>query len=411
MVRNKLLWTLLAVLLFLLAGWGMQWFFANFEQRTREVVEGMSPAAKRNPLLAAERFLSRINVLTESVSGRDRLLTPPAKPGMLLVYRLGVSLPAEREQALLAWVRQGGHLLITPQRAWDEEAKTSGNNLLDMLGVQLVLRDTGQDQSAEPDAADAEPSANGSDRPAPIRFEIPGIDEPMMVAFSERRVLFDSLGHADWKVETDEGGHLLQYALGQGKITVISDLQLFSNPSIGKHDHALLLALLVGDQQHAWLLYSSAMPALPILVWRQAPGLVISLLTLAGLLVWSLTLRSGPVRSMGQPVRRNLMEHLAAVGGYLWRTDQAAGTFRRSQAALEQAWRRRHPLLGTMQQAARCQWIARRVGLPAPTVEKALYGEYQGEQEFIQVTAIQQRLAAELRIQKEQTSNGEKGSG
>lgn len=408
MVRNKLIWTSIAALLLLLAGWGMQWFFANFEQRTREVVEGMSPAAKRNPLLAAERFLNRIHVVTESVSGRDRLLNPPAEPGLLLVYRLGVNLPAEREQALLAWVRQGGHLLITPQDVWDEETETSGNSLLDMLGAQLVLRDNGQDQSDEPDA---EPSANSSDKPAPIRFQIPGVDEPIAVAFSERRVLFDSLGHADWKVETNEGGHLLQYALGQGKITVISDLQPFSNPSIGEHDHALLLALLVGDQQQAWLLYSSAMPALPILVWRQAPGLVISLLALGVLLVWSLTLRGGPVRPMGQPVRRNLMEHLAAVGGYLWRTDQAAGAFLHSQAALEQAWRRRHPVLGAMEQAARCQWIARHVGLPTQLVEQALYGEYQGEQGFIQVTAIQQRLAAQLRIQKEQTSNGEKDSG
>jgi len=408
MVRIKLKRMLIVALLLLLAGWGIQWFFGNFEQRTREVVEGMSPAAKRNPLLAAERFLNQINVVTESISGRDRLLTPPAEQGLLLVYRLGANLPAERAQALLAWVRQGGHLLVTPPKAWDAEAETSGNSLLDSLGVQPVFQDSGEDQS---DTPDADLSSRGAAKPAPIRFEMPGVNEPIAVAFDGQRVLFDSLGRADWTVETEAGGHLLQYALGQGKITVISDLRPFTNASIGEHDHALLLALLVGDQRHAWLLYSSAVPALPILLWRRAPGLVISLLALGLLLVWWLTRRSGPVRPMGQPVRRNLMEHLAAVGRYFWRIDQAAATFRQSQMALEQAWRRRHPVLEAMEQAARCQWIAGHAGLSARAVQRALYGKYQGEQGFIQVTATQQRLAVQLRMQKEQHSTGGKDSG
>lgn len=44
-------------------------------------------------------------------------------------------------------------------------------------------------------------------------------------------------------------------------------------------------------------------------------------------------------------------------------------------------------------------------------VKQALYGDYQGEQGFIQVTATQQRLAAQLRIQKQQHAIGGEGSG
>lgn len=46
-MRNRLLGILFTLLLLLLVGWGVQWFFANFEQRTREMVEGVSPAAKK----------------------------------------------------------------------------------------------------------------------------------------------------------------------------------------------------------------------------------------------------------------------------------------------------------------------------------------------------------------------------
>lgn len=298
--------------------------------------------------------------MTESISGRDQLLAPPTQPGLLLVYRLGASLPAEREQALLAWVRQGGHLLVAPQQAWDEGAETSGNSLLDSLGVQPVFEAVAPGQAAGIDAGSA---SDGEASPAPAHLRMPGTSAPIAVAFNRHRRLFDRLGHADWAAGTEPDGHLLQYRLGRGKITVMSDLQPFSNRSIGEHDHALLLALLAGEQHHAWLLYSSAMPPLPLLLWRHAPGLVIALLTLGLLLVWSLTRRSGPVRSAEQPARRNLMEHLGAVGRYLWRIDRAVGTFRQSQQALERAWRRRHPVLEPMQQNGRCEWIAEYAGL------------------------------------------------
>ncbi len=406
-MSNKWVWRWIALILLLLIGWGIEWFFNNFEQRTRAVVEGMSPQAKRNPLLAAERFLNRVNVAAESVSGRDQLLNPPAEPGLLLVYRWGVSLPAEREQALIDWIRQGGQLLITPGNAWDEAAETSGNSLLDRLGVQPVFSDA----EADPAAVQGLEQRPGSvEQPAPVVFAVPGSGEPVRAAFSRRQRLFDSQGRADWTVEAAAGAHLLRYHLGQGSITVIADLEIFSNSRIGEADHALLLALLVGDARRAWLLYSSAMPSLPQLLWHHAPGLVISLLTLGLLLVWSLTLRSGPVSRAGAPVRRNLMEHLAAAGRYLWRTDQAAGVFGQSRAALEQAWRRRHPVLGTLDQAARCEWISLHTGLSVQAVERALQGEYQGEQAFIQMTAVQQKLMAQLRIQKGPNSTGEKGS-
>jgi hypothetical protein len=208
--------------------------------------------------------------------------------------------------------------------------------------------------------------------------------------------LFDSAGHADWQVETDEGAHLLQFDIGQGKVTVLSDLVIFTNDQIGEHDHALFLARLANDLPHVWLLYSSDMPSLIQLLWRHATALMISLCTLFVLLMWSLTQRSGPLLENRHEIRRNLMEHLTAVGHYLWRTDKAAETFKNAQAALEQSWLRRHPVLVNMQQAERCHWIADHIDMTQHAVERALYGSYQGEHEFIQVTAIQQKLVAAL---------------
>ena len=400
-MRTKLVWGGIGLLLLILLGSGVYWFFQNHEQRTREISVDVSPFAKRNQLLAAERFLDRLGIVTESVSGRDHLLNPPQQSGLLLVSNLGSSLPADREEALLDWVKRGGHLVITPVNEWDDDEASGGNNLLDSLGVQLIIRES------ESDPEDESAEDESDQKLLPVVFEMPGFTGEVAVAFSDQRVLFDSEEQADWWIETDEGAHLLQFNLGRGKITVLSDHDFFSNKSIGEEDHALFLALLARDQKRAWLLYSSDMPSLFLLLWRHATSLVVSLLCLILLLVWFLTQRSGPIKSTDLIIRRNLMEHLSAVGHYIWRTDHAAQTFKQSQAALEQAWHRRHPILGTMERGARCEWIAEHVGLTPQSVEHALYGDYKGEQAFIQVTVAQQKLAAQLRNQQGLGSKGE----
>lgn len=390
-MRNRVLLLLFVLLLLALAGLGIIWFLDNYEQRTREIRADVSPMAKRNPFLAAERFLQRIGIPSESVTGRDYLLNPPEQPGLLLVNRMGPDLPPEREQALRDWVASGGHLVVVAQGEWDEESGSSGNRLLDRLGVQPVVLDSldGDDES------EARFEARVSDEP--ISFTLPDSDERLSVAFSRKRVLHDSHGRAEWWVESVLGAHLLRFRVGSGHITVLSDNGFLGNEQIGEHDHALFLARLAEGQPRAWLLYSSNMPSLLQLLWRHAGELVLSLVCLVLLLVWRLTRRSGPLLPEHGETRRNLLEHLAAVGHYLWRNDHGEAGFHRTQGALEQAWRRRHPVLETLDRTARCRWIAQHTGMSERAVREALYGEMAGEQRFIQLTAAQQRLAARLR--------------
>ena len=103
-MRSRVLLSLLFLLLLSLLGWGVVWFLDNYEQRSREIRSDVSPLARRNPLLAAEWFLDRLGIPSDSLSGRDHLLNPPSQPGLLLVNRLGGSLPPARQKALQEWV-------------------------------------------------------------------------------------------------------------------------------------------------------------------------------------------------------------------------------------------------------------------------------------------------------------------
>ena len=379
---------ILGVLLTGLAGWGVHWFLTHHERHSKDIRTGVSPQARRNPFLAAEHFLSRLDIDSKSISGRDQLLNPPREPGLLLVNNLGPSLPPEREEDLLNWVRQGGHLVVTPGQVWDEEKETGGNNLLDALGVRLLSLEV-EDEGEEPTGV--EENGQSGEKTA-VSIELPGYRQPLQIAFDPDLILVDRSGLADGGSRAEEDGYLLRYSIGQGRLTVLSDHRIFTNDEIGEGDHALLLAVLAEGQERAWLLYSSNMPSLLRLLWQNAPQLLISCLLLFSLILWRMMLRTGPLIGKKRENRRNLMEHLDAAAGYAWRTDRARGMFDATQRALEQKWRRRHLALGRLDRRARCEWIAERAGLTPDEVEMALYGDYSGEQEFMGVSAAQQRL-------------------
>ena len=70
------------------AGLGV-WFVGHLEQRTLTLPAPASTTARRNPFLAAERFLTRLGIPAESRSGRELLRQPPSITDTMLVRGLG----------------------------------------------------------------------------------------------------------------------------------------------------------------------------------------------------------------------------------------------------------------------------------------------------------------------------------
>ena len=388
----------LALLAILVVGFYAQWFFTHFEAREQEVRREVSPEARRNPLLAAERFLSRIGRTAKSVSGRDRLLQLPPPGDALLVNRFAAHLPPEREDALEEWLRQGGQLIVTAVREWDEESGSGGNRFLDRFGVRLqVEAASGCPDEAPDDSADA----CAGDRAEPddtLEVPVAGRAAPLRVAFDQERLLQDGDGAAAWAVGDSDRFHLLQFRVGGGRLTVLSDNGFFHNERIGEADHALFLADLTEGTNKVWLLYSSNMPSLVALLWSNQPFLVVSVLVTALLWLGYLAGFSGPRRRSGARSRRNLLEHLAAAAAYAWSVDRAQRLLAGFRDASVRGWERRHHQLARLDQKARCRWIAERSGLTAQEVELALYEEVGSEQDFVRVSAAQQRVLFGLNV-------------
>ena len=361
--RPANLWTWMAGLAGLaLAGWLWYWFTANFERRTERVDVGWSAAAKRNPYLAAEHFLQRLGIDTVSSSGRGLLRSLPAATDTVVVRGLG-PMRAARRQAIRQWITSGGRLVVEAMIPIGRPDQLPAGTLLADAGA--VLRET---------PAEGDDEAGAEEVLAVLHPSATGLADAIEVGFLERYHLDDLHGAADDIIEAGGRPRLLEYRMGDGSLVVLSDTVFMTNGDIDNHDHALFTALLAGaGRGRVWLLYDGSAPALPVLLWQLAPQAMIAAGVLLALLLWHPGGRLGPLLPPAPRARRDLLLHLDAAAGLLWRHGRGGLQLAATRERIERAWLRRHPSLRALPRAQRAGWLAERTGLDAEAIDRALY--------------------------------------
>ena len=374
------------------------WFLTNFERRTQQVPIGAAAAARRNPMLAAERFLTRLGIPVESSAGRGLLRQLPPVTDTLVVNGLG-PLSTARQAALRAWLQDGGRLVVEAVDLWDDAgdaeapsdaasaaapaAAPDPDDLPGAFGIRL--RETEEDADA----------TSGKDRDQILAKAswMPG-GEPLSVAF-----------HPDWYLEAAgvagateviAGGRtrMVRLPVGAGMLTVSSDHLFLTNDRIGRHDHALFLAYLVQPAPggKVWLLYDSAVPWLGTLLWAAAPAGISAAAILVLVWVWSLGARLGPLEQAPDRRRRDLIEHLDAAGAFLWRHGRAAGLVEATRRQVFAVWQRRRPDLHQLAQQDQIAGIAEASRLLPQQVRAALTTQADDAQGFIEQTKVLKAL-------------------
>ena len=104
-------------------------------------------------------------------------------------------------------------------------------------------------------------------------------------------------------------------------MTLLTDMDVFTNNRLADHDHADFLWALVERRPggQVWLQYQTMIPSLAHLLWRHAwmPLLGLLLTLLAAL--WRYSRRLGPLWVPRSAEQRRLAEHLQASSRFLWR--------------------------------------------------------------------------------------------
>lgn len=391
---------LLAALGIVMLGIGVLWFFHNFEQVTVKRRTEPQAEARRNPYLALERFFARMGRPVERRTDARFLDALPSGGVLILDSGRHTHLTQERQKRLLAWVEQGGYLIVSPDFPDKDELMThfdvsrySG----DRKPTPEEHEDGDEPDFSEDDKPESKPSKAGEgtlEKPAAkttparkktdedtLQVRIPGA-RTLKAGYASRGALQTGKKKPLWKAELDEGGaQYLHFKQGNGHVTIISGLLgQFSNRRIGEHDHAEILWTLVQTYQPGLTGPISLMTRLEIpklhqwLAENARQALMAGALLLL-LWLWRVVPRFGLLLPDAEPDRRQLREHLAAIGRYVWRSGGLPHWLSVAREAFQAQLALRHPALSSLPPAEQAEALARLTRRPVDMIAQALHGQ------------------------------------
>jgi hypothetical protein len=383
LIRAALLSTpLVAALLYIALNW--------YTIENESVWAGAGPEARRDPYLAYARLIERMGGQPILVPGPSRLETLPPKATLVIGERRLTYMTPPRVRRLAEWVNRGGSLVVEAERYRIDDP------LLDALGVQRSF----PDMAARSRRNDPQPPRPSGPQP-PASFDWPGADKPLRVRFRSYGIsLRDAREHADTvSVKPGEDVVALAFSQGEGRVAVLTSLGFLRNNSIGEFDHAEFGWRLAGarDAAEPTLLFL-VMTSPPLGDWllNQAWPVVLAAMLLIALWLARIIPRFGPLAPDPPPVRRSLLEHIVAIGRFLWSRGEGAYLL---EALRERVWRaanRRGIASQAVPQAQAIEAIAQLAGLPETTARLALAAGAATAPAFVETAAQLREIEARL---------------
>ncbi len=404
------LWSIVGLAFIAFLGWGL---YSSIEFYDDTEQSAWSLQALRNPYLAAQQFIQQSGIDTVEADSLIGLNTLEGVSTVLITNASQVVNPRQLEQ-VLAWLENGGNLIVTANSIGD-----SNDLLLEKFNVGVSwsgLNDISEDDDSlhdhDEDSEDEDSQPDGPSISESLREYNQQIDEgkspediarsitepgalttidfgdeigDLEIAFQSNRVLTHP--YVDSEEVDDEsspqpfswtaseyGIHLMQFDVGSGLLTIISDPGIWTSSRIEEYDHAYLLWVLSSKDGGFAILHPTQRDSIWILISRNAPEFLIALALSIVLWLWHLGHRFGRIVPRDGGHGRALSEHFSATANYLWQRKASAQLI---EPVRQQIFRRASISLPGFASANKdpgrqLQLISRHCGLELATVEAAL---------------------------------------
>lgn len=438
MLKNKFLWLGIGLLVLVCT----YLFFALFESYTRRVDQGWSDRAIRTPFLAAQLFLDRQGMEVYTVNSLSEELTL-AERDTLVVEDSHHILSGQQATELIDWMHRGGHLIVAAHRGLEG----TSDPLMAAFDISVEKTECGCDKYEEasvPDLLGEEGDDSSNDNHEevehtrrPISDWLRRLNEGEDIDFleslqddTERKVdpgkltglrfgdidgTVSVLFHPRWVLKhpyltleegeayagpepfywesSEQGVHFMQFEVGEGLLSVMSDVSPWTNDDIDQFDHAWLLTILTMYSDSVYFLAGHVMPSIYALAWRYGKEIVV-----AGgicLLLWLIYRgrRFLPPEALVTVSRRSLAEHLRAVAWFFWHRKSADELL----ISLQEEVRQRAAMVihgyASFSEAERIRVLSELSGMSAQTVATALAsGANNNEVQFTQSIQFLQKI-------------------
>ncbi len=388
--------------------------------------------AVSNQLFAAQKLLQSLGANASSDLGFKSV--PEGDPSLaaIVLPTQRRTLTPDQRDALEAWAEAGGHLVVVAYSL--NVPGELPDTLLDKLGVtQTMKRPPTPKKDADADGAaetDEDDQVKGTKEPpsampwlpkpnvdCPVQYDWinPGLHVADSVQGSKPalpprfpaqalRVCFDdrfsltSRTPPLWRTEGPHGTHALMLPLGKGRVTVLTDWFFLRNGEIGRGDHADFLVAILGPELkglRVLLVPAEDVPGLHAQIWQHGAMVVLTLLLLLIVLLWRGGTRLGPVAVPADPVRRSLLEHVHAMGEFIWREQDARALWKSAVTMTRKRIARVLP--ATNNPDVLIRELAKRSALPESLIRESLFPEVNPDADrFARAIATLEKLRKSL---------------
>jgi hypothetical protein len=358
-------WTLGALLLTIA---GAVWVARSIEWVELEVPTFARNEAARDRFYAAKSLVRRLGGEVSSPSSLDAL--PPPGATLLLSSPHWDMFP-ERDAALEAWVKAGGHLVIAEMPFFREQFVPEWAPLRN-------VDDASANAQAGPESASGPAARLGAER-----CRLLSEPESARPAFGKARgfqvcggapTRLDTLVAPQWSIGDRAGIRMARAAVGRGSVTASTLRGAFTNRGVVADDGplALVAALDLHAGDVVWFVGEEART--PFLLALASDGLPAVLLAGAALLLalWRGTPRFGPLIGEPSAARRSIGEQVRRTAAFIGAGDGSALHRASLQALDAAAGRAIANFMALPTFAERAQAITRRVGGDAVALADAM---------------------------------------
>ncbi len=401
-------------------------------ERVETIESGIwSDEARENPYLAAERFLALYGIESES-SNQLIDVKSLSTDKVLVIKNANDVVINSRVNDVVEWIERGGHVIVEAQlndeeqsdillsyfnveKFTEEDTWIGDVNAEEIFGVddfnefetesddtelQRVKRQAERDRRRrlrERQSFSRDFSANSFSFSENMKtledYSIPEntvlIDlEPTGYSFRADFTGSGSLYHpAMYREDKQYEGHKLNYwtesdiavgylqlQIGDGRLSVMADLNIWQSQQIGMFDHAYLLRALVAPSEHVIFLYGASVPGLMALIWNNYFELCIALIILSLAWVYYFSRRFGPILNSRAVARRSFKEHVLAVGDYFWRNKMPDELVESLREDIWLAMRKRYPGFDTFDGSVQLSKLAEITQQPEQALQGLMHG-------------------------------------
>ena len=404
---------LLGLVLLGLVGWGL---YASIEFYEETEESGWSLDALRNPYLAAQKFMTESGIEVTDVDSLARLDELSNLGTLFFSDANQVQAPRQLEQ-VMNWLDVGGNVIYTA-----DAVSHYDDLLLREFSVDVDWREFEVEEEAEEktlsetmreynrqleSGKSREEIANSlSDEEDSITL-VQFADDigDVEVAFNDSKILshphiLDSesdSGHKPFSWSYSEHGiHMLQFEVGSGLLTIISDPGIWTSYHIDQYDHAYLLWLLSSGEGNFAILRSVLRDSIWVLMRRNATELLIAAGLLILIWIWRTGYRFGRLLPNDLSQSRALGEHFSSISHYLWHRRQGAHLVEPLRARV---LRRASLTLGEfsrVDQTRQFELIAQRCDLNPEAIARAFGSADFNEASFVQTVRLLKHIEQSL---------------